>query len=89
MIRVQRLTSKRIIMRILQVIDSLALGGAEVLVKDVAPRLRNRGVDCEVAVLCSRSSPLESALQAAGVPLHTHRCRKGYIRSGRSVPWRD
>lgn len=65
-------------MRVLQVIDSLSLGGAEVLVKDVAPRLRNRGVDCEVAVLCSRSSPLESALQAAGVPLHTTGVRKLY-----------
>ena len=65
-------------MRILQVIDSLALGGAEVLVKDVAPRLRNRGLDCEVAVLCQRSSPLESALQAAGVPLHTTGVKKLY-----------
>jgi glycosyltransferase involved in cell wall biosynthesis len=65
-------------MHILQVIDSLALGGAEVLVKDVAPRLRNRGVDCEVAVLCLLSSPLESALQAAGVPLHTTGVNKVY-----------
>jgi glycosyltransferase involved in cell wall biosynthesis len=65
-------------MRILQVIDSLALGGAEVLVKDVAPRLRNRGLDCEVAVLCQLSSPLESALQAAGVPLQTTGVKKLY-----------
>ncbi|MFZ0314042.1 MAG: glycosyltransferase [Candidatus Korobacteraceae bacterium] len=65
-------------MRVLQLIDSLALGGAEVLVKDVAPRLRKRGVDCEVAVLCPLASPLESVLQAAGVPLHTTGVNKIY-----------
>jgi len=57
-------------MRVLQLIDSLPLAGAEVLVKDMAPRLRQRGVDCEVAVLRWLDSPLESALQCAGVPLH-------------------
>jgi len=65
-------------MRVLQVIDSLPLAGAEVLVKDVAQRLRNRGVDCEVAVLRALSGPLESALEAAGVPLHTTKVEKLY-----------
>ena len=58
-------------MRVLQLIDSLPLAGAEVLVKDVAPRLRKRGVECDVAVLRKLHSPLESLLQDAGVPLHS------------------
>jgi glycosyltransferase involved in cell wall biosynthesis len=60
-------------MRVLQLIDSLPLAGAEVLVKDVALRLRSRGIECEVAVLRRLHSPLESALQEAGVPLHSTR----------------
>ena len=58
-------------MRALLVIDSLPLAGAEVLVKDMAPRLRTRGIDCAVAVLCKVGSPLESALEASGVVLHS------------------
>ena len=58
-------------MRVLQLIDSLPLAGAEVLVKDIAPRLRRRGIECEVAVLRLLQSPLEAMLQQAGVPLHS------------------
>lgn len=58
-------------MRVLQLIDSLPLAGAEVLVKDIAPRLRQRGIDCEVAVLRRLNTTLESKLQDAGVPLHS------------------
>jgi glycosyltransferase involved in cell wall biosynthesis len=58
-------------MRVLQLIDSLPLAGAEVLVKDIAPRLRRLGIECEVAVLRLLQSPLESVLQQAGVPLHS------------------
>ena len=58
-------------MRVLQVIDSLRLGGAEVLVRDLTPRLLARGVGCEVAVLFQSSSPLEASLKAAGVSLHS------------------
>ena len=63
--------AQQILMRVLQLIDSLPLAGAEVLVKDVAPRLRKRGIECEVAVLRRLHSPLESMLQDAGVPLHS------------------
>ena len=56
-------------MRVLQVIDSLPLAGAEVLVKDMAPRLCARGIDCDVAVLCKIGSPLEAALEVSGVAL--------------------
>lgn len=61
--------AKWVAMRVLQVIDSLPLAGAEVLVKDMAPRLRTRGIDCAVAVLCKIGSPLESALEVSGVAL--------------------
>lgn len=54
-------------MRVLQVIDSLSIGGAEVLLRDITPRFLLRGVDCEVVVLSRRSSPIEVELQSAGV----------------------
>ena len=57
-------------MRILQVIDSLTLAGAEVLVKDLAPRLRMRGIQCDVVILRKLQSPLEASLHDAGVPLY-------------------
>jgi len=65
-------------MRVLQLIDSLTLAGAEVLVKEVAPRLRNRGIDCEVAVLRRLQSPLELSLQDAGVQLHSTGVKRLY-----------
>jgi glycosyltransferase involved in cell wall biosynthesis len=56
-------------MRVLQVIDSLRIGGAEVLVRDLAPRFVQHGVECEVLVLLRSSSSLEIALQHAGVKI--------------------
>src|ERR1039458_6633686 len=56
-------------MRVLQVIDSLRIGGAEVLVRDLAPRLLQRGIKCEVLVLSRSHSFLETSLQDAGVKL--------------------
>ncbi|HEY4930149.1 MAG TPA: glycosyltransferase [Terriglobales bacterium] len=56
-------------MRVLQVIDSLRIGGAEVLVRDLASRFLQRGVDCEVLVLSRSSSALEIDLQNAGVKI--------------------
>jgi glycosyltransferase involved in cell wall biosynthesis len=54
-------------MRLLQVIDSLRIGGAEVLVRNMAPRLRQRGIDCEVLVLSRSQSSLEVSLQRDGI----------------------
>ena len=56
-------------MRVLQVIDSLRIGGAEVLVGDLAPRFLRRGFDCEVLVLSRSASSIELELQAAGVKI--------------------
>src|SRR5664280_3068778 len=57
-------------MRVLHVIDSLVLGGAEVLVKDLAPRMRARGIDFEVLILRRTNSPVEVAVRESGVPVH-------------------
>lgn len=50
-------------------IDSLVLGGAEVLVKDMAPRMRSRGIDFDVFLLLRTGSPLEVAVRESGVPV--------------------
>lgn len=57
-------------MKVLQVIDTLGIGGAEVLVKNLVLGLLERGVLCEVYLLRRTGSPLELELEAAGVVLH-------------------
>lgn len=49
-------------MRILQVIDSFAVGGAEVLVSSMHGGMRTRGIDCEYYVLRSGETPLAATL---------------------------
>lgn len=50
-------------MRIAHVINNLQVGGAEVLLKDLAPGLRDGGnVEVEIIVLCRTGSYLEQAL---------------------------
>jgi glycosyltransferase involved in cell wall biosynthesis len=56
-------------MRLLQVIDSLRIGGAEMLVRNMVPRFLERGIECEVLVLSRSHSSLEQSLQAAGARL--------------------
>ncbi|MBZ5647585.1 MAG: glycosyltransferase [Acidobacteriia bacterium] len=54
-------------MRILQVIDSLQLGGAEVLLRDLALRWQKSGLEVDIAVLRTTGSPLEQELSQAGI----------------------
>ncbi|MFZ5992726.1 MAG: glycosyltransferase [Deinococcota bacterium] len=56
-------------MRVLQVINTLALAGAETLVKDIVLRLREHGIETDVYVLRRLDSPLEEDLKRAGVSL--------------------
>lgn len=56
-------------MRVLHVIDSLVFGGAEVLVKDMAPRMRKRGVDFQVFVLIRTGNPVERTVEECDVPV--------------------
>ena len=55
-------------LRVLHVIDSLAQGGAEALVKDLLPRIRARGVDVSIAILAEFDSPFERELHDQGIP---------------------
>jgi glycosyltransferase involved in cell wall biosynthesis len=57
-------------MRVLQIIDSLNLGGAEVMLTAMAPRFRTRGVDCDVVVLLRSQSPLERTFREQNVTLY-------------------
>jgi glycosyltransferase involved in cell wall biosynthesis len=70
-------------MRVLQIINSLGIGGAEVLLAGVAPRLRARGVTCDVVALLQTGNHLEGSLRAAGVTLHCTGAAK--LRSPRHI----
>lgn len=54
-------------MKVLHVINSLAAGGAERLLADLAPRLAARGVTCVVLCLDVRRDAFSAGLEAAGV----------------------
>lgn len=53
-------------MKVLHVIDSLEVGGAEVLLTRLHPRFRERGIECEYYLLQSANSELERELRAQG-----------------------
>src|SRR5437879_920324 len=53
-------------MRVLHVINSLILAGAEVLLAEMLLSMRQRGLEVAVVVLKHLDSPLEIDLQAAG-----------------------
>ena len=55
-------------MKVLHVINSLILAGVEVLLAEMLPRFRSRGVEVSVAVLKPLDSPLEHRLLAAAIP---------------------
>lgn len=63
-------------MKILQVITSLAAGGAETLITDLSEQLRRRGHEVDVVAFRGGASPLKRHLEAAG-------CR--VVELGRSV----
>jgi glycosyltransferase involved in cell wall biosynthesis len=57
-------------MKILQVIDSLGLGGAEVLVTNLYAGFSERGIDCEYYLLHSEKTPLEQSLAGRGAHIY-------------------
>jgi glycosyltransferase involved in cell wall biosynthesis len=63
-------------MKILQVIDSLNVGGAETLVLNLCTAWRNSGLDVELYAL--RGGPLEVDARRAGIPLHIAGCGSVY-----------
>ena len=63
-------------MKLLIVINSLVLAGAEVLVSELAPLLQESGIDVSILALQRLNSPLERTLNEKGMPLR-------FTRSGR------
>jgi glycosyltransferase involved in cell wall biosynthesis len=57
-------------MKVLQVIDSLSLGGAEVLVAEMYSGLRKRGIECEYYLLRCNKTSLEQKLLLQGAVIH-------------------
>lgn len=65
-------------MKVLHVINSLVLAGAEVLVANLVPRLRKRGIECDVAVLTEVPSPLPQKIEESGARLYRIGARGRY-----------
>lgn len=57
-------------MRILHVITSLQTGGAEKLMVDLLPRLRDKGFEVELAIFDGQITPFFEQLQAEGISIH-------------------
>jgi glycosyltransferase involved in cell wall biosynthesis len=56
--------------RVVQIIDSLGMGGAERVLAQTAPRLARLGLDVRVVVLQERNgNPLAEPLQRSGIPV--------------------
>ncbi len=65
-------------MRVLHVINSLAGGGAEKLLADLLPRLRDQGMEVELLLLGGARNPLTARLERAGVPIRFSRAGSLY-----------
>ena len=57
-------------MKILHIITSLATGGAEHLMVDLLPRLRELGNEVELLVFDERRTPFYEQLEATGITIH-------------------
>ncbi len=57
-------------MRILHVITSLQTGGAEKLMVDLLPRLRDKGLEVELAIFDGRITPFFEQLHEKGITIH-------------------
>lgn len=58
-------------MRVLQVIDSMGLGGAEVLLANMHSGLRARGIECEYYLLRGERTPLVQKLICQGANIYS------------------
>ncbi|WP_092113386.1 glycosyltransferase [Prevotella sp. KH2C16] len=65
-------------MRILQVITSLAMGGAEKLVSEMIPRLRAMGHTVDLAVFNGEETPLMEKLRAENPAIKIYKLGHGY-----------
>ena len=58
-------------MRILQIINNLDLGGAEQLIAELVPRLRNKNVKCELLVLEDLNTNIKKRLTSQNIKILT------------------
>jgi len=57
-------------MKILQVITSLYTGGAEKLIVDIVPRLRQKGLEVDVCLFNGKETPFKQQLQTCGCKIY-------------------
>lgn len=57
-------------MKVLHVINSLSMGGAEKLIAETLPLIRRQGVDVELLLLNSDETPLLNQVRASGITVH-------------------
>lgn len=61
-------------MRVLFVTDARTIGGSEIYLKEMLPRLRQLGLAAEAAMpMAEGTVPIRRALEAKGVPVHAYR----------------
>ncbi len=68
----------RSVMKVLQVITSLAMGGAEKLVSELIPRLRTMGHTVDLAVFNGEETPLMEKLRAENPAIKIYKLGHGY-----------
>ena len=73
-------------LKVLHVITSLRTGGAERLMVDLLPRLRERGLVVELAVLDGTQTDFYSALEALGIRIHVLGMGIRAMHSPRCIP---
>lgn len=73
-------------LKVLHVITSLRTGGAERLLVDLLPRLRERGLVVELAVLDGTQTDFYSALEALGIRIHVLGMGVRAMHSPRCIP---
>lgn len=57
-------------MKILQVITSLQIGGAEKLIVDIVPRLLQKGLEVDVCLFNGKNTPFKQQLQSCGCKIY-------------------
>lgn len=57
-------------MRVLHVITSLRTGGAEKLLVDMVPKMRDAGIETDIAVFDGVATPFSQRLESMGVTIH-------------------
>ena len=65
-------------MRILQVITSLQTGGAEKLIVDIVPKLRQKRLEVDVCLFNGKNTPFKLQLQTSGCKIYDLSCGESY-----------